>query len=49
MSAIVLHSISGPDGKLHLEVPVGRANTEFEVELVVRPKSGGTHTASGLF
>jgi len=35
---ILLQSKSGPDGKLHLVVPVGHADTEFEVELVVRPK-----------
>ena len=38
MTNIVLHSTSGPDGNLHLEVPVGLADTEFEVELVARPK-----------
>lgn len=38
MASIVLHSRSGPDSKLHLEVPVGTPNTEFEVEVVVRPK-----------
>jgi hypothetical protein len=38
MTSIVLHSTSGPDGKLHLEVPVGTPNTEFEVEVAVRPK-----------
>lgn len=37
MTNIVIHSRSGPDGKLHLEVPVGRADTEFEVEVVARP------------
>ena len=36
MKSIVIYSRSGPDGKLHLEVPVGRANTEFEVEVVAR-------------
>jgi hypothetical protein len=35
---IKLNSTSGRDGKLHLEVPVGQADTEFEVELMVRPK-----------
>jgi hypothetical protein len=39
MSTIVMHSTSGPDGKLHLEVPVGQPDTEFEVELVLRPKA----------
>ena len=38
MTSIVLQSKSGPDSKLHLEVPVGQPNTEFEVEVVVRPK-----------
>jgi len=38
MTNIVLHSTSGPDGKLHLEVPVGKPGAEFEVEVVVRPK-----------
>ena len=38
MSSIVIHSRSGPDGKLHLEIPVERPDTEFEVEIVVRPK-----------
>ncbi len=37
MTSIVMHSMSGSDGKLHLEVPVGQADMEFEVELVVRP------------
>src|SRR6516165_5957816 len=34
MTSIMLHSTSRPDGKLHLEVPVGVPNTEFEVEVV---------------
>jgi hypothetical protein len=38
MTSILLHSVSGPDGKLHLEVPVGVPNVEFEVEVVARPK-----------
>lgn len=37
MSTIVLTSRSGPDGKLHLEIPVGQADAEFEV--AVRPMS----------
>ncbi len=39
MATIVLKSRSGPDRKLHLEVPVDQADTEFEVEVVVRPKA----------
>jgi hypothetical protein len=37
MTSIVLHSTSGPDGKLRLEVPVGQPDTEFEVEVTARP------------
>jgi hypothetical protein len=38
MSTIVLQSRSGPDSMLHLKVPVDQPDTEFEVEVVVRPK-----------
>ena len=40
--SIVLTSTSGPDGKLQLEVPVDQAGAEFEVEIIVRPKSTGS-------
>lgn len=49
MTSIVLHSTSGPDGKLHLEVPVGRPNTEFEVQVTVRPKSTRVVLPPGYF
>jgi hypothetical protein len=49
MASIVLHSTSGPDGKLHLEVPVGTPNTEFEVEVVVRPKPTARTFPTGYF
>jgi hypothetical protein len=39
MTRLELHSTSGADGKLHLVVPVGQADMEFEIELVVRPKT----------
>ena len=39
MNSILLHSRSGPDCKLHLEVPVDRPDTEFEVEVMVREKT----------
>ena len=39
MSEITLTATAGPDGVLHLDVPVGSAG-EFEV--VVRPKASGT-------
>lgn len=49
MTSLVLHVTSGPDGKLHLEVPVGFPNTEFEVEVVVRQKPGGVVLPPGYF
>ena len=49
MTSIVLQSTSGPDGKLHLEVPVGSPNTEFEVEVVVRPKPTARTFPLGYF
>jgi len=39
MSSIVLHSRSGPDSKLHLEIPVDRPDSDFAVEVVVRAKT----------
>jgi len=38
MSSIKIQSRSGADSKLHLEIPVDQPDTEFEVEVVVRPK-----------
>jgi hypothetical protein len=49
MTSIVLHSTSGPDGKLHLEVPVGQPGTEFEVEVTARPKSARIALPPGYF
>lgn len=49
MATLVLHATSGPDGKLHLEVPVGSPNTEFEVEVVARPKAGRVMLPPGYF
>jgi hypothetical protein len=49
MTSIVIHSRSGPDGKLHLEVPVGRADTQFEVEVVARPKEAVRSFPPGYF
>ena len=39
MNRIILQSKTGPDGTLHLDVPLNQPDTEFEVEVVVRPKS----------
>ncbi len=49
MTNIIMHSTSGPDGKLHLEIPVGQANTEFEVELAVRAKTTERTFPPGYF
>jgi hypothetical protein len=49
MSSLVFHSRSGPDSKLHLEVPVGQPGSEFEGELVVRPKVGVRSFPPGYF
>jgi hypothetical protein len=48
-ASLVLHATSGPDGKLHLEVPVGSPNAEFEIEVVVRPKPGRAVLPPGYF
>ena len=49
MTSIVLKSTSGPDGKLHLEVPVGQPGTEFEVTVTARPKSSGVELPPDYF
>ena len=49
MASIVMQSRSGPDRILHLEVPVSEANTEFEVEVVVRPKGNSRVFPPGYF
>jgi hypothetical protein len=49
MSSIVIHSRSGPDSKLHLEVPVGQPDAEFEVEVVVRQKMIARSFPAGYF
>jgi len=49
MAGFVMQSRSGPDSKLHLEVPVGQPDTEFEVEMVVRPKTDARTFPPGYF
>lgn len=49
MTSIVLHSTSRPDGKLYLEIAVGRPGTEFEVQLTARPKSARIVLPPGYF
>jgi hypothetical protein len=49
MTSIVLRTTSGPDGILHLEVPVGQPDTEFEVEVKALPKEGRVVLPPGYF
>lgn len=49
MSTLKIQSRSGADSKLHLEIPVDQPDTEFEVEVVVRPKSPGVVLPPGYF
>lgn len=49
MSTIVLHSRSGRDGVLHLEVPVGRPDADFEVEVSARPRISPVVLPPGYF
>ena len=49
MGSIVMQSRSGPDSKLRLVVPVGQPDTEFEVEVVVRPKAVPRTLPPGYF
>jgi len=50
MTSIVLHTKSGADGKLRLEVPVGQPDTEFEVEVKARPvRAAGKDWPPGYF
>jgi len=49
MNSIVIQSRSGPDSKLHLEIPVSQPDTEFEIEVVVRPKAATFELPPGYF
>ena len=49
MTSVVLHSTSGKDGKLYLEIPVGQPDTDFEVQVTARPKSAGVVLPPGYF
>ncbi|MBL8828269.1 MAG: hypothetical protein JNM18_14910 [Planctomycetaceae bacterium] len=37
MSNIVINSVVGPDGTLHLEVPIGMENANQPVRVVIEP------------
>jgi hypothetical protein len=47
--SFVFQSRSGPDSTLHLEIRVGQPNTDFEVEIVVRPKAISKTFPAGYF
>jgi hypothetical protein len=49
MTSMIIHSRSGPDSKLHLEVAVSQPDAEFEVEVVVRPKTAVRTFPPGYF
>ena len=46
--SITLKSHVGPDGVLHLQVPVGIANTDLEIVLVVVPVEAASKTPEAL-
>jgi hypothetical protein len=49
VTRIVLQSKTGPDGVLHLDVPLGEPDTSYEVELVLHPRSAGRPLPPGYF
>lgn len=53
MQSIMLHSYVGPDGILHLDVPVGIHDSEIEVtvtvQLIPTPQPEGKGWPSGFF
>jgi hypothetical protein len=49
MTRIVLQSKTGPDGVLHLNVPLDKPDTAYEIEMVVHPKLSGRTLPPGYF
>ncbi len=49
MTRFVLDSKTGPDGVLHLDVPLGLPDAVFEVEVVVHAKSVDRSLPPGYF
>ena len=49
MTRIVLQSRTGSDGVLHLDIPLGRPDTSYEVELVAHPKPARRTLPPGYF
>jgi hypothetical protein len=46
MQTLRVSEKSGADGVLHLRVPVGQANAEFEAVIVLQPKAPAQSTAT---
>ncbi len=44
METIRVHEKTGKDGALHLNIPLGRPEAEFEVVVIVQPKTPGAET-----
>ena len=42
MQSITLRSYIGPDGILHLDVPVGLTNVDLEVMVIIQPSTPAT-------
>lgn len=49
MTNFVMNSVSDANRKLHLEISVDEPNTEFEVEVLVRPRSPEFSLPPGYF
>jgi len=49
MTRIILHFKTGPDGMLHLDVPLGKPDMDFDVEVVVHPKPADRTLPPGYF
>lgn len=49
MTRIVLQSKTGPDGTLHLEVPLGTPDTSYEIDVIVRPKASARPFSHSYF
>ncbi len=49
MTRIVLQSKTGPDGVLHLDVPLGEANASYDIELTAQRKPAKTALPAEYF
>ena len=47
MEAIRVLEKTGKDGALHLRIPLGKPETEYEVVIVVQPKTPGSMEERG--